>query len=236
MQVTRPTRTTASSSTLSSKLGHSSTASMRAHPSSVVVLLMFPALASLGRHVRPGGGFEPASAITVFEKGDVNGENASPLFKWLKSEIMIPKGDKTDSKVRHVAAAGHARLTCPSDLPVSLPCPDSSPRLDNACRRTAAPTSTRFSCRARSLVAPPSRCGRLSRALTSRGTSRSSSSTRMASWCRGAISHSHPQFRCLLRQHLPVGACGGVARANGAIRSTLLLQVPQVLPGRRHRG
>jgi len=50
------------------------------------------------KHVRPGGGFEPASTVTVFEKGDVNGANAAPLFKWLKSELMIPKGDKTDSK------------------------------------------------------------------------------------------------------------------------------------------
>ena len=61
---------------------------------------MVPSLASLGRHVRPGGGYEPASTITVFEKGDVNGADESPLFKWLKSELMIPKGDKTDSKVR----------------------------------------------------------------------------------------------------------------------------------------
>lgn len=94
---------------------------MRAHHASIVVVLIVPAPASLGRHVRPGGGFEPASTVTVFEKGDVNGANAAPLFKWLKSELMIPKGDKTDSKVRRVAAGG---LCLPHSL-VSLPhaCP-----------------------------------------------------------------------------------------------------------------
>ena len=37
------------------------------------------------KHVRPGGGFEPASTVTVFEKGDVNGAEAQPIFKWMKS-------------------------------------------------------------------------------------------------------------------------------------------------------
>jgi len=50
------------------------------------------------KHVRPGGGFECASSITVFAKSDVNGADAAPLFKWLKSEIMIPEGDMSDSK------------------------------------------------------------------------------------------------------------------------------------------
>lgn len=36
------------------------------------------------KHVRPGGGFEPASTITIMEKTDVNGADAAPLFKWLK--------------------------------------------------------------------------------------------------------------------------------------------------------
>lgn len=50
------------------------------------------------KHVRPGGGFEPAKEITIFEKTDVNGANASPIFKWLKSELMFPSGETTDSK------------------------------------------------------------------------------------------------------------------------------------------
>jgi glutathione peroxidase-family protein len=49
------------------------------------------------KHVRPGGGFEPASTVTVFEKGDVNGAEAQPLFKWMKSEIMIPTGGNDES-------------------------------------------------------------------------------------------------------------------------------------------
>merc|ERR1719326_2851459 len=31
-------------------------------------------------------------------EGDVNGADALPLFKWLKSEIMIPAGDLSDTK------------------------------------------------------------------------------------------------------------------------------------------
>jgi glutathione peroxidase len=50
------------------------------------------------KYVRPGDGFEPASTITVFEKTDVNGENAAPLFKWLKSEMIIPQGEMVDTK------------------------------------------------------------------------------------------------------------------------------------------
>jgi len=50
------------------------------------------------KHVRPGNGFEPNAAITLFEKCDVNGADALPLFKYLKSEIMIPAGDKGDTK------------------------------------------------------------------------------------------------------------------------------------------
>jgi glutathione peroxidase len=49
------------------------------------------------KHVRPGGGFEPASTVTVFEKGDVNGAEAQPIFKWMKSEIMIPTGGNDES-------------------------------------------------------------------------------------------------------------------------------------------
>jgi len=48
------------------------------------------------KYVRPGGGFEIDPSITVFEKTDVNGADAHPLFKWMKSEIMIPVGDGGD--------------------------------------------------------------------------------------------------------------------------------------------
>jgi glutathione peroxidase len=50
------------------------------------------------KYVRPGDGFEPAESITVYEKTDVNGLNAAPLFKWLKSEMMIPSGGMEDTK------------------------------------------------------------------------------------------------------------------------------------------
>ena len=48
------------------------------------------------KYVRPGNGFEIAPSITVFEKTDVNGASAHPLFKWMKSEIMIPVSDGGD--------------------------------------------------------------------------------------------------------------------------------------------
>jgi len=50
------------------------------------------------KYVRPGNGFAPADSVTLFEKGDVNGSNAQPVFKWLKSEIAIPNGEKKDTK------------------------------------------------------------------------------------------------------------------------------------------
>ena len=50
------------------------------------------------KYVRPGDGFEPAETVTVYEKTDVNGLNAAPLFKWLKSEMMIPSGGMEDTK------------------------------------------------------------------------------------------------------------------------------------------
>ena len=49
------------------------------------------------KYVRPGNNFEPAPSITLFEKTDVNGENAHPLFKWLKTEMMIPTGGMEDT-------------------------------------------------------------------------------------------------------------------------------------------
>lgn len=50
------------------------------------------------KFVRPGNGFEVADTVTLFEKADVNGANALPLFKWMKEEIMIPVGDMSDTK------------------------------------------------------------------------------------------------------------------------------------------
>jgi len=50
------------------------------------------------KYVRPGDGFELDPSITIFAKADVNGADALPVFKWLKSEIMIPAGDLSDTK------------------------------------------------------------------------------------------------------------------------------------------
>jgi len=50
------------------------------------------------KHVRPGNGFEPAASVTITEKTDVNGLDAHPLFKWLKTEQMIPCGEMEDTK------------------------------------------------------------------------------------------------------------------------------------------
>merc|ERR1719183_761518 len=36
--------------------------------------------------------------MTVFAKTYVNGETAAPLFKWLKTEMMIPVGGMEDTK------------------------------------------------------------------------------------------------------------------------------------------
>jgi len=49
-------------------------------------------------YVRPGGGFKPSPIITVTEKGQVNGLDADPMFKWLKSEQIVPSGDMVDTK------------------------------------------------------------------------------------------------------------------------------------------
>jgi glutathione peroxidase len=45
------------------------------------------------KHVRPGNNYEPASTVDIFEKTHVNGADAAPLFKWLKSKMMIPSAD-----------------------------------------------------------------------------------------------------------------------------------------------
>ena len=50
------------------------------------------------KHVRPGGGFEPAPTVTVFEKVDVNGATSHPFFKFLRESIKIPKGEGEDTK------------------------------------------------------------------------------------------------------------------------------------------
>jgi len=50
------------------------------------------------KYVRPGGNFEPASTVTIMEKTDVNGADEAPLFKWLKSEMMIPSDEMVDTK------------------------------------------------------------------------------------------------------------------------------------------
>lgn len=44
-------------------------------------------LASL-KHVRPGKGFEPRPGVKIFQRGQVNGKEAQPLFKWLRAELM----------------------------------------------------------------------------------------------------------------------------------------------------
>jgi glutathione peroxidase len=50
------------------------------------------------KHVRPGNGWEPADTFTLFEKTDVNGASAAPLFKWLKSQKPFPDGEDEDTK------------------------------------------------------------------------------------------------------------------------------------------
>lgn len=49
------------------------------------------------KHVRPGNGFEPAPTVTLFEKCDVNGADALPLFKWLKNELRMPSDEGTET-------------------------------------------------------------------------------------------------------------------------------------------
>jgi len=50
------------------------------------------------KHVRPGGGFEPAATVDIFAKTNVNGADAAPLFKWLKDELRAPTGGEKDTK------------------------------------------------------------------------------------------------------------------------------------------
>lgn len=50
------------------------------------------------KYVRPGNGFEPAEGVDLFAKVDVNGAEAHPLFKWMRSEIKIPMDGDGDTK------------------------------------------------------------------------------------------------------------------------------------------
>jgi glutathione peroxidase len=50
------------------------------------------------KYVRPGNGFEVDPSITLFQKADVNGADALPLFKYLKTAMMIPSGPLGDTK------------------------------------------------------------------------------------------------------------------------------------------
>lgn len=45
------------------------------------------------KYVRPGNGFEPK--FPVFEKLEVNGENAHPIFKFLRERLPLPSDDST---------------------------------------------------------------------------------------------------------------------------------------------
>uniref|UniRef100_A0A8C6I092 Glutathione peroxidase n=1 Tax=Mus spicilegus TaxID=10103 RepID=A0A8C6I092_MUSSI len=45
------------------------------------------------KYVRPGGGFEPN--FTLFEKCEVNGEKAHPLFTFLRNALPTPSDDPT---------------------------------------------------------------------------------------------------------------------------------------------
>lgn len=45
------------------------------------------------KYVRPGDGFEPK--FPLFEKVDVNGKDAHPLFVYLKEKLPVPCDDAT---------------------------------------------------------------------------------------------------------------------------------------------
>ena len=45
-----------------------------------------------------GGGFEPAPTITIMEKGDVNGENAQPVWEGCALELPLPCDEPIDTK------------------------------------------------------------------------------------------------------------------------------------------
>jgi len=45
------------------------------------------------KYARPGNGFEVDPTITMFEKIEVNGADAHPLYKWLRHGIMMPNDE-----------------------------------------------------------------------------------------------------------------------------------------------
>merc|ERR1711907_501461 len=49
------------------------------------------------KYVRPGNNFELASTISVFEKVNVNGGDAHPVWNWMRNEIKTPCGDDADN-------------------------------------------------------------------------------------------------------------------------------------------
>jgi len=50
------------------------------------------------KYVRPGRGFEVARGVTLFEKTDVNGASAAPVFKWMKGALRVPAGGSEDTQ------------------------------------------------------------------------------------------------------------------------------------------
>jgi len=48
------------------------------------------------KHVRPGNGFEPK--FSVMAKIDVNGAEAHPLFRWMRTTIKTPQDPAVDTK------------------------------------------------------------------------------------------------------------------------------------------
>eukprot|EP00967_Tisochrysis_lutea_P075673 scaffold102030_cov32-Tisochrysis_lutea.AAC.2 len=70
------------------------------------------------KHVRPGNGFEPAPTVTIFEKCNVNGLDAAPVFKWLKSEqvrSLHPSRANPSDAVRLLRVATAHRMTAHAD-------------------------------------------------------------------------------------------------------------------------
>ena len=55
------------------------------------------------RYVRPGKGFELHPTVTLFEKTDVNGASAAPVFKWMKGELRFPSGGVEDTQGHGIA-------------------------------------------------------------------------------------------------------------------------------------
>ena len=64
------------------------------------------------KYVRPGGNFEPAPTITIMEKGDVNGENAQPVWEWLRTELPLPCDEPIDTKSNGVNNRDALVLPC----------------------------------------------------------------------------------------------------------------------------